>query len=200
MTTTKKEVDGLTAEQTLIGAYHTLWYKFKGKMVHFAKPIRAAISGDGSDLVGHLIYEAAIVLMIDGKKWALAFGRASHSCRMGPPNYEIAAVAVDNNEKSESEVSREIEETLKRNIGLNRSLVCATFVGNLGGFNDKNRLGKAVNDRLRNEMSEFVAKEPEVSDQISLETMEQIVESPGLYKREFTHRLAQVLEEVLRTV
>jgi len=193
------EKQELSARQILEGVYNSLKDKIDGKETKLPSKATAEIANDSDwhrTRVGYTGYETAVLLMVDGKEWAVAFGTKCGSYPSDPYNCDIAAVPVSTNGKSDEEIAKEIHEALEEGIYFHNSLIYAMADGRLAISKDS-RFGSKVLELLRPRVQEFIAQELETDFRYFTMDLRPVVKSAVQYRPEFIAFLFDTFRSVL---
>lgn len=190
---------GLSARQLLEGVYNLLKDKLDGREIKLLLKAMAEIANDSDwhrTRVGYTGYETAVLLKIDDKEWAVAFGTACGSYPADPYNCDIAAVPVSTNGKSNEEIAKEIHKTLSRGGYFRDSLIYAMADGRLA-INKDGRFGQKVLELLKPKIQEFIAQDLETDSRYLHMDLRPVVKSVAQYKPGFVAFLYDTLRTVL---
>lgn len=193
------EKQSLSARQLLEGVHSLLKDKLDGKEIKLPSKAMAEIADDSDyhrTRVGYTGYETAILLKVDDKEWAVAFGTKCGSYPADPYNCDIAAVPVSINGKSDEETAKEIHEALNGNSYFRNSLVYAMADGQLA-ISENSKYGQKVLELLEPRVQEFIAQNLETDSQYFTMDLRPLVKSSVQYKPEFMVFLFDTLRAVL---
>jgi hypothetical protein len=189
----EKKVQGLSARELLEGVYNT--FKKNGKEIKLLSKAMPEIACD-FDRAGYTKYESAVILEINGKKWAVSLGIACGGYLADPYNCDIAAVKLSENISSEEEVVKEIYDALERNKYFRHSLIYAMADGNLC-VNKSGVFSEKVFEILDSRIQTYIAQDLEIDSQYITLNLRPVVTSAVRYKREFVNVLYTTFRAII---
>lgn len=201
----------LTGREVMERLYENIKKRLRGEEVKLKHTVHAIIADDSDyhrTRIGYMGYESAIVVAVNGKRWAVAFGEACGDYPADPYDCEIAAVSLPSRiERSREETLGDIAWQLERSAWFRNSLIFAMSDGRLahtaraGGLGLKNAVGKKMIRLIQGKAKSFVISDRVTHPNlISVATMDKVVVRGPRYKPGLVRELTRAAEETLRTV
>ena len=192
------EEQELTAREIVEETYNYLKNKLDGRIIRLPLEAIAEIANDLNPRkarVGYTSYRSAMLLEINGKKWALAFGNI-RGYRAGLYKCDIAAVQLSDNARTDGQTAAEIHNALEGNRYFCNSLICAMADGQLI-VNKNGRFSQKIVELLGPKIREFIIQELKIDTRRLTIDLRPVVESPIRYSPELIVFLSNVFHVVL---
>ncbi len=195
----QKIIERISARQLLEGVYSSLKNKLGGREIHLPSKAMVEIANDSDwhrTRIGYSAYETALLLNVEGKEWAVAFGTNCGSYPAEPYNCDIAAVSVFPIGKSDEEIAKEVYKALKKGSYFRNSLIYTLADGQLA-VSKNSKFGQKVLELLRPKIKEFIVQDLETDSRYLYLDLRPVVKCAIEYKPEFVSFLCDIFRSVL---
>ncbi len=187
---------GLSVRELFAQVFDMLKENLSGEVIKLPYRAFAEIANDSDwhrTRVGGMCYESTVLVRMNGKRWALAFGTAT-GYPADPYNCDIIAVEVSQYGDGIDGATLSCE--LEKSTYFKNTLIFAKADGTL--FAPKNGFERRMFKALEKvDLSGFLARAPEIDPEHMTMDLRPVVTAVARYKKEFVSFLSKLLQEVL---
>lgn len=193
----------LGAGTTISDAYRIICDMNPCRKIVFSRGVLTLIAADNDihrTREGYMLYISAAIAEINGKTWAITKGVAQGDYPAAPYNSDLIAIRILKPEtKTETDISKEIEEAIRLGRFFEHSLVIAMASGEiLASDNPKNIFRIKILKSVQREINKNIAQPLQVDkNAISASTLTPVVLSPTYYKYGLADSLATGITAIL---
>lgn len=196
--------NGLTAKEAFLSIFEDMQQKLDGKEIILPKKKPMAViaydwSPDGTKRnIGYSVYEKAMIVIIKGREWVIAFGTACGDYPADPFNCDIAALYIPSDGMSENELNNKIYRKLSCGRYFQNSVIVAMADGTLR-LNSRGPLLDRLKSLGTGVPEEFIAQRLELKKASARTDSRQVVKRPERYTKEFPAYFSDRICEALMT-